>query len=247
MEQWLEGRVVEQHRWSDKLYSLRFQAPVADFSAGQFIRLALEVDGERVARPYSLVNPPGSPVLEVHFNEVPEGPLSPRLAKLQPGDRVWVAAKPNGFFTLAQLPEARDLWMLATGTALGVYLSILRTEESWRRFRHLLLVHNVRYANQLSYPEQIAELRTRHGERFRYLPLTSRESRPQALQGRILAALQDGRLEARAGLPLGAEHSHVMLCGNMGMIREVSEALEARGMRKHRHKEPGHFTQEKYH
>ena len=247
MEQWLEGTVVEKRQWSDKLYSLRFQAPVEGFTAGQFTRLALEVDGERIARPYSFVNPPQDELLEVHFNEVKDGPLSPRLAALKPGDRVWVSARPNGFFTLDQLPESENLWMIATGTALGVYLSILRTERPWQRFRHLVLVHNVRKRDQLSYGEEIAALQAQYGERFRYAPITSQERCDDTLQGRILAALQDGRLEAHAGISLTPEESHVMLCGNMGMIREVSEALEARGMRKHRKQEPGHFTTEKYH
>ena len=90
MEDWLEGKVIEKRHWSNKLYSLRFRAPVAAFSAGQFTRLALEIDGERVARPYSFVNPPQDDLLEIYFNEVPEGPLSPRLAALEPGDRLWV-------------------------------------------------------------------------------------------------------------------------------------------------------------
>ncbi|MCU7914533.1 MAG: hypothetical protein KZQ65_01190 [Candidatus Thiodiazotropha sp. (ex Gloverina cf. vestifex)] len=74
MEQWIEATVVEKRHWSDGLYSLRFQAPVEPFSAGQFTRLALEIDGERVARPYSFVNPPHDTLLEVYFNEVLEGP-----------------------------------------------------------------------------------------------------------------------------------------------------------------------------
>ena len=137
--------------------------------------------------------------------------------------------------------------MIATGTAVGVYLSILRTEQSWQRFRHIVLVHNVRKRDQLSYADEIAALRRTHGERFRYVPITSREVVENALHGRILANLENGRLESHAGLALSAEESHVMLCGNMGMIREVSASLESRGMRKHRKKEPGHYTTEKYH
>lgn len=247
MEKWIEGKVVEKQRWSDNLYSLRLQAQVEKFSAGQFTRLALEIDGERVARPYSFVNPPGDELLEVYFNEVQDGPLSPRLAALQPGDSVWVSTRPNGFFTLDQLPDSENLWLMATGTALGVYLSILRTEMPWQRFRHIVLTHNVRTKAQLSYGEEIGKLQARFGERFRYVPITSREQSEENLHGRILAALENGRLEAYAGIQLSAEKSHVMLCGNMGMIREVSEALEARGMRKHRRQEPGHYTTEKYH
>ncbi|MES9987859.1 MAG: ferredoxin--NADP reductase [Candidatus Thiodiazotropha endolucinida] len=247
MEKWLEGTIVEKRHWADKLYSIRLKAPVDKFTAGQFTRLALEIDGERVARPYSFVNPPQDEMLEIHFNEVENGPLSPRLAALEPGDRVWVSARANGFFTLDQLPGSENLWMIATGTALGVYLSILRTEHSWRQYRQMVLVHNVPYKDQLSYSEEIDNLKQRYGERFRYQPITSQERVDGALQGRILAALEDGRLEGHTGVVLTPEKSHVMLCGNMGMIREVSAALEARGMRKHRKREPGHFTTEKYH
>ncbi|MES9851431.1 MAG: hypothetical protein ABW170_06310 [Candidatus Thiodiazotropha sp. L084R] len=56
MEKWLKGTIVEKRHWSDKLYSLRLKAPVDAFIAGQFTRLALEIDGERVARPYSFAD-----------------------------------------------------------------------------------------------------------------------------------------------------------------------------------------------
>ncbi len=247
MEEWLEGKVIEKRHWGGRLYSLRVEAPVGSFTAGQFTRLALEIDGERVARPYSFVNPPQENLLEIHFNEIPDGPLSPRLAALEPGDRVWVSARPNGFFTLDQLPESEQLWMIATGTALGVYLSILRTPETWERFQELILVHNVRTPAELSYGEEIQELQTLRGGRFHYIPILSREAVEGCLEGRILAALEDGRLERKAQLAISPERSHVMLCGNMGMIREVSAALEARGLHKHRRKEPGHYTTEKYH
>jgi ferredoxin--NADP+ reductase len=247
MEKWLEGTVVEKRYWSEKLYSIRLRAPVDDFTAGQFTRLALEIDGERVARPYSFVNPPQDELLEIHFNEVENGPLSTRLAALEPGDSVWVTAAANGFFTLEQLPQSENLWMIATGTALGVYLSMLRTELSWQRFQQIVLVHNVRYRGQLSYGNEINELQQRYGERFHYLPITSQEQVEGVLQGRILAALEDGRLEEKSGIELTPEKSHVMLCGNMGMIREVSSALEARRMRKHRKNQPGHYSMEKYH
>ncbi len=247
MEQWIEGKVIEKKQWNDQLFSLRFEAEVEPFSAGQFTRLALEIDGERVARPYSFVNPPQDQLLEIYFNEVIGGPLSPRLAALQPGDNVWVSAKANGLFTLEQIPDGKDLWMIATGTALGVYLSILRTQDSWQRFKHLVLVHNVPSRNHLSYADEISALQAKYGDQFRYLPITSRESQPETLNGRVLATLEDGRLETRAGLTLSAQESHVMLCGNINMIKEVSAELESRGMQKHRRNEPGQITTEKYH
>jgi ferredoxin--NADP+ reductase len=247
MAHWVQGVVVEKQRWNERLYSLRFAADAAAFRAGQFTRLALDVDGERVARPYSLVNAPGQTPLEVYFNRVPNGPLSTRLAELEPGDPLWVAGQPYGFFTLAEVPEARDLWLLATGTGLGVFLSILGTDEPWQRFEHIVLVHGVREQAELTYGERIQSYLAAHPGQFRYLPTTSRQAAAGALHGRIPALMADGRLEQQAGLPIGAATSHLMLCGNPGMIEGMGALLDARGMRRHRRSEPGHYSMEKYH
>ena len=83
MAGWLDGVVIENRQWSERLFSLRIRAPLADFKAGQFVRVALDIDGERVARPYSLVNAPGDELLEIYFNIVEQGPLTPRLAALR--------------------------------------------------------------------------------------------------------------------------------------------------------------------
>jgi len=44
-----------------------------DFDAGQFVSLELCINDEKVAKPYSLVNPPGDPVADVFFNTVSSG------------------------------------------------------------------------------------------------------------------------------------------------------------------------------
>jgi len=247
MSEWIEGRVVGKRCWTDQLFSLEIDAPLEPFKAGQYIKIALDLEGKRIGRPYSAVNPPHRPPLEIYFNEVPTGPLSPRLSLLNPGDRVWVSARPNGIFTLDHVPDARYLWLFATGTALGVYLSILATEEPWRRFERVILVHGTRSTEELTYAERIAELRREQGERFTYLPVLSRQRQDAALHGRIPALLEDGQLEERLGLPLAPETGHVMLCGNSHMIGEMKALLEARGMHRHRRHEPGHYTTEQYH
>ena len=74
----------------------------------------------------------------------------------------------------------------------------------------------------------------------------SSTSAPGSLAGRIPAAIADGRLEAAAGIPLRAETSHVMLCGNPQMLKDATAALVARGMRKHRRRASGHITVESF-
>jgi len=241
---WLAGKVVENRRWTETLFSLRVEAPRLEFQAGQFVRIALDVDGERVARAFSFVNPHDDPVIEFYGVIVPEGPLSPRLARLRAGDTLYVASNPAGFLVLREVPDARTLWLLSTGTGLAPFLSILRTAAPWQRFREVVLVHAVRHARELVYREMIAALQRERG--LRYVSVVSREAAPGSLAGRIPAALEDGRLEAAAGLALSAETSQVFLCGNPDMLKDVTTTLGARGMRKHRRRAPGQISTESF-
>jgi len=238
---WLEATVLENRHWTEALFSLRVQAPKVAFEAGQFVRLALDIGGERVARPFSFVNAPEDPVLEFYGIVVPEGPLSPRLEKLAAGERLYVASNPAGFLVLSEVPDAETLWLVSTGTGIAPYLSILRTEAPWKRFRNVVLVHAVRHAKELVYREVIGKIPD-----LKYVTFVSREPHAPSLAGRIPAAIRDGRLEAAAGMALDAASSHVMLCGNPQMLRDAAAALAERGMRKHRRRNPGHITVESF-
>ena len=250
MTPWLQGRVAARRDWSGSLHSLEVEAPELTFVAGQFARLALPAPaGEKdpmVGRPYSFVNPPHAPRHEFYFNVVPGGPLSARLAALDPGDAVWLGARANGFFSVPEVPPAEVLWCLSTGTGLGPFLSILRSPDAWEKFGRIVLVHAVRYASALNYADVIAGIaRERHGA-FAFVPVVSRELHPGTLPGRSPALIADGRLESRAGVPLTADNAHAMLCGNPAMVDDVQAALATRGMKRHRRKEPGHITLETY-
>ena len=247
MAQWVKGKVVCRKQWTERLFSLQFEAVFKPFKAGQFIRVGLDIGDERVGRPYSLVNAPHDPIHEIYFNIIPEGPLTPRLAALNPGDSLWVNDTANGFLTLDEIPQAAHLWMLATGTALGPFLSILKTTEVWPRFEKVILVHAVRTADELTYSETIKPVQHTHAAQFMYIPFVSREEIPTAIHGRIPARIIDHQLEQRAGITLDPMHSHVMLCGNSAMIEDTSKVLAERGMKRHRRREPGHISTEKYH
>src|SRR3954467_6526359 len=96
-ENWLEARVVHKHYWTDALFSLRVEGPQLAFEAGQFVRIGLDIDGERVARPFSFVNPPSDPRLDFSGLGGPGGRLPPRGAGLAPGESLFVASNPAGF------------------------------------------------------------------------------------------------------------------------------------------------------
>jgi ferredoxin--NADP+ reductase len=246
MSRWVEGRVVNLRQWTDELYSLQVEADIAPFIAGQFTRVALEIDGEIVARPYSFVNGPSNPLHEFYFILVRDGPLTHALVKLKSGDKLLLAPRAAGFFILSEVPEAETLWMLATGTALGPFLSILATDEAWQRHRNIVLVHAVRTAVELTYPNEIQTLLERHTGQLQFIPFVSREETGFAIKARVPTAIADGRLEQRAGLRITARDSQVMICGNPAMVRDTTAVLETRGLKKNRRREPGQITTEQY-
>lgn len=247
MTAWVEGKVIAKRQWADHLFSVLIDAQVPAFKAGQFTRVGLDIGGERIGRPYSYVNAPHERPLEIYFNIVPEGPLSSRLASLRSGDPIYVLDSANGHLILEEVPPSRDLWLLATGTAIGPFLSILKTQEPWERFERVVLAHAVRWTTELAYQDVIRRLGEEHAEQFAFVPFVSREPTDFALDGRIPAAITDGRLEERTGLQIHPETSQVMLCGNSAMINDTTSALEVRGLSRNRRRNPGQITTEKYH
>lgn len=246
MSNWIKGKVVENKHWTDLLYSLHIEADIDPFIAGQYGRLGLEIDDQIVGRPYSFVNAPHEPLLEFYSIKVLDGPLSPKLAKLDAGDSIYIDKRVNGFFTLNEVPAGRDMWMLATGTALGPFLSILNSEEAWERFENIVLVHAVRFKNELTYQDTITYLKTKFKDRFQMIPFVSREETDFALSGRIPSAIESGLLEEKVNMQFTSENSQVMICGNPDMLVDTRDALKEKGLKKNLRRSPGQITTESY-
>ena len=245
-QRWLQAKVVSQVRWTDRLYSLRIDAAPLAFEAGQFTKLGLEIDGEIVGRAYSFVNAPDERPYEFYYSVVPEGPLTPRLARLAAGSSVLLGSSPSGFLVLSEIPDSTCLWMFATGTGIGPFLSMLATATPWQRFQRVVLVQAARQEADLSYCERIDEVSRSHGNRFRVVRVVSREQANGTLHGRIPGLIRDGRLEAAAGMALDPSTAQVLLCGNPAMVTETTAVLLERGLRKHRRRTPGQISAENY-
>lgn len=246
MSNWIVAEVIDNIHWTENLYSLRVAGDIESFIAGQFGRLGLQIDDQIVGRPYSFVSAPEEEIHEFYSIVVDQGPLSPRLAKLRAGDTVYLDKYANGFFTLEEVPDSEQLWMLSTGTGLGPYLSILKTDLPWNRFDKLVLVHAVRNTNELTYRDLIDSFSQRGPDKFIYVPFVSREQTDFALHGRVPAAIVDGRLEERTGLQLDCGHAQVMICGNPDMVKDTREVLQERGFTKNLRRKPGNITTENY-
>lgn len=239
--------------WSPSLFSLRCgRDPGFRFRAGQFARLGVsKADGSVVWRAYSMVSAPHDEFLEFFSIVVPGGEFTSELSRLRVGDGLLVDKSAFGFLTLDRFVGGRDLWLLASGTGLAPFLSILQDFEAWQRFDSIKLVYSARHAVDLAYLQLIDELPRRdylaeHGHKLQFIALVTREAHPRALHGRITTLLESGELERVAGLQLSPEHSRVMICGNPQMIEDVRALLRARGLQLSLTRRPGQVAVENY-
>lgn len=250
---WTEERVLTVRHWTPTLVSFRVTRPGGyRFTAGHYARLGLTgADGEPVWRPYSMVSGPRADHLEFLIQQVPNGAFSNRFDGLRPGDPVLVEKASFGFLTLDQLAPGSALWMLASGTGIGPFVSILHGTGAWQAFDMVIVAHSVRHFAQLAYRDAIADLAqtaTLAGARARlcYLPIVTREPGVTPLDERIISLLADGRLESSAGVPLEVQASRVMACGNPEMTRELRALLVTRGFKTSRRGAPGQMAFENY-
>ena len=198
--------ITEITTWAPNLFSFKLTRFAGyRFVPGQFSRLGIKKeDGTIVWRAYSIVSASYDEFLEYFSIVVPDGEFTSRLSKLEVGDEVLVEKMNYGFLTTARFEQGKDLWMLATGTGLAPFISILYELETWDTYENIMLVYSVREANELAYLEAIEGLKSHEyfGEfahKFRFLPVVTREKFPGALDKRIPILLENGELEEKLG------------------------------------------------
>lgn len=244
--------VLEVWHWTDRLFSFTAtRDPGFRFTSGQFTMIGLELDGRQLMRAYSMTNATHEETLEFFSIKVPDGPLTSRLQHLKPGDPLLVGRKPTGSLIADNLLPGGRLYLLATGTGLAPFLSIIKDPAVYERFEHVVLVHGCRHVDELAYAEFITrDLPADEflGEDVRgkllYYPTVTRE--PFRNSGRITTLLETAELEGDLGLPpLSPETDRVMLCGSPAMLTDLTNLLQAREFREGSSARPGHFVIER--
>lgn len=248
MAQWLDATITRRTDWNDHLFSLAFScADFPSFKAGQFTKIGVPIeDGKVLSRPYSLVSTPDHDELEIIAVPVEQGALSPQLHTLNVGDKLKVMSPATGFLVLDEVPQSDTLWLLATGTGVGPFLSIMQTQQPWQTYQKVVLVYAARYIQDLAYLPLIESLKQQQGDQFQFVPVVSREDGDDMLRGRIPELISDKSIEQYTGCSLHAGTSQVMLCGNPDMISQTVSLLEEMGLKKHLRRSPGQISMERY-
>ena len=272
--------VLSKTTWTPNLFSFTVSRPDSfKFTAGQFVRLGVnpsqlnyykqlskvadaedeededlnETLDEDIFRAYSIVSSPFDEILEFFSIVIPDGAFTSQLQHLEVGDELLLNTMPFGFLTLAryQKPLPKDLWLLATGTGLAPFLSMLQDLKTWEDYEHIVLAYSARSAEELAYMDKIESLQEDFGSlvdnpaKLIFIPIVTRKPVEGALTERLPKLLLDGTLQARAGIELDVDSTHVMLCGNPEMVEDTKETLKRLGLVMNRRGE-GNIAVENY-
>ena len=209
----------------------------------------VDLDGY-VFRAYSVASSPYDEFIEFFSVVIPEGEFTSKVNHIQVGDSLLLNTTPFGYLTLAryQLPLPNDLWLLATGTGLAPFLSILKTIDVWQQYQRIILVYSARTSQELAYQEEIGSIKSIYGDdgaAFVFLPIVTREADYAGEKARVPNLIVSGKLTQLVGQKLDKERSHVMLCGNPQMVEDTKEALKSIGLTMNRRGE-GNIAVENY-
>jgi ferredoxin--NADP+ reductase len=252
MSAFIEERVLTVHHWTDRLFSFTTTRDQAlRFSNGHFTMIGLRVNDKPLLRAYSIASPNYADHLEFLSIKVQDGPLTSRLQHIQVGDQIIVGRKPTGTLLIDYLLPAKRLYLLATGTGLAPFLSVIRDPETYEKFEQVVLVHGVREVKELAYREMLENtlkqdefLGEMVQQQFLYYPTVTRE--PFVHQGRIPVILENGQLAKDLGIPdLNPAEDRVMICGSPEMLRDLKALCEKRGFAEGNTTRPGQFVIER--
>lgn len=248
----IREEVLDVHHWTDRLFSFTTSRNQGlRFKNGHFTMVGLECEGRPLLRAYSIASANYEEKLEFFSIKVPDGPLTSKLQHIRAGDEILISTKPTGTLVTDHLLPGKRLYLLATGTGLAPFISIIKDPEVYEQFEQVILVHGVRHVEDLAYRELITEelpgneyFGAEVREKLKYYPTVTRE--PFVNEGRITDLLENGRLAAELGLPEpDPADDRFMLCGSPEMLRDTVAILSARDFRETRQGIAGHFAIER--
>lgn len=245
--------VASVTHYTDRLFSFRCTRPQSlRFRSGEFVMIGLMGDnGKPLLRAYSIASPSWDEELEFYSIKVPDGPLTSRLQHIQPGDPIILRPKPVGTLVLDALLPGKRLWMLATGTGIAPFASLLRDPETWEKYQQVIVMHTCREVAELTYGRDLIEGLQDDpliGElvegKILYYPATTRE--PSENMGRVTDNLQSGKVFSDLGIPpLDPAIDRAMVCGSLDFNLDIKKILEESGLNEGANSAPAEYVVEK--
>jgi len=233
--------VTSVHHWNDTLFSFKTTRDLGfRFKNGHFTMIGLQKEGKPLLRAYSIASANYEEEMEFFSIKVPDGALTSELQKIKIGDEILVNSKPTGTLTIDNVLPGKRLWLLATGTGLAPFMSIIRDPETYEQFETVIVTHGVRYVSELAYRDYILKELPENeffGEYVKnqllYYPSVTRE--PFERQGRLTHLLDSGKACEELNLDeLNLADDRFLVCGSPSMLKDFCGLLDNRGYRETR-------------
>lgn len=229
----LDLEVIEVQHYTDKLFRIRTERPRSyRFTAGEFVMIST-IDDDTPNRAYSLTSGPYDDYLEFYSIKVQDGPLTSRLQHVSVGDKILVGEKPTGTLILANLELGGHLVMMASGTGIAPFISLLREPETYDLFENITVTWTTRlHSEQDCYRDFLNEMP------IEYISTVTQE--PAELQGRIQKFMADGTVKID-----NPDNQRIMLCGSIAFNNDLRDHFTALGFSEGNKKTQGTFVQER--
>ena len=180
-DRFFRARITHRDEFAPDLWRIKLD-PGGEFHfvAGQYATLGVEVTGKRIERAYSIVSSPYERELEIFFELVEHGELTPQLHKLQVGDELSLRKIAKGRFTLDLPSGHRNHLLLATVTGVAPYVSYVRTlHADWKENRFpgepkLYLIQGASRSGEFGYRDELERI----GNELPWLTYVPTISRP---------------------------------------------------------------------
>lgn len=235
-----------------------------EFESGQFVALGLPPEAGRCAeatdehaepkpdklirRAYSIASASTEDSVEFYITLVHSGQLTPRIFNLNIGDKIFMGKKAVGMFTLDQVDDDRNVVLIATGTGVAPYMSMLRS-NALRRKGRIMVIHGAANSWDLGYSSEL-KLLDNMFPNFTYYPtITEPDKEPTGWEGdtRFIQDIwEDGIASKKWGIETTPENTDFFLCGNPKMVDGMKETLFSQGFKEHKRKEAGQIHAEEF-
>jgi CDP-4-dehydro-6-deoxyglucose reductase len=199
------------------------EPPTIAFKAGQFISFEIHQEGKKfpLTRPYSIASSPSRhDTLDLLLNLVPGGPGSGYLFSLRMGDITQFKGPAGAFYLHDDLN--RDHLFVATGTGIAPFRSMLLSLFERGCCSPVTLFWGVRHQRDLYYQDELQALAASYPN-FRFTMTLSRPSDGWTGETGRVTRLVETQVDS-------VENLAVYLCGNSGMLKDISEVVRKKGL-----------------
>jgi ferredoxin--NADP+ reductase len=229
-------KVTEVEHYTENLFRIRATRPASfRYTAGEFTMI--NMPGDSIKRAYSFTSGPYDDYLEFYSIKVQDGPLTSKLQNIKVQDTLEISERTTGTLTLANLTLNGNLWLMATGTGIAPYISLLRDPEIYEHFHKITVAWTVRVRDELAAYHDFLKSCP-----IVYYPTVTQDAPGAGVyRGRITEHIDAHGFWA----DITPTVDRVMICGNMDFNTELKQKLLQLGFAEGSNKTAGTFVQEK--